>query len=788
MYGYTWTNKNGIFRLSVEERIKTELRPVFKEEIALWGLDKFLKVKGDADSPYLWAESGRRYIVNGKCVAEASGGGFYSAPKITFNVQKSIQLNPVDIDSLWSINEPLMEGLVQKAIAFVREVYEEYADKGYKFVVAFSGGKDSLVLLDIVQRALSPDQFVVIFGDTGMEFKDTYAAVDKAMAHYQNLNFKTARSIYSANESWKEFGPPGRRLRWCCAVHKSVPTLLLLKEMCGGKNVRAIVFDGVRKEESEKRAKYKEIAEGKKHVNQVNVRPILEWSAAELYLYLLKREILFNRAYFYGMSRVGCAVCPMSAGWRDSISAKIYPDDIHPFLSVVEDFAMRNKGKGEAKTYIEKIKWGARMGGTGMPNAHTHVFESSTDTSITFLIPEPLQEWLDVAQILGPIVERDKNELEQNIRGQIYRLSLSRDDKGAIEVTYASDKPIFTDRYAVSWMRGIANKVAYCVGCQTCMCECPTGAFQIDENKKIHIISSKCVHCARCMTDLNKACWRAFSLSLPKKGTTMYKGMDRYKGFGLRVGFIEQYLQDPTGCWSKKDGLGNLQYESLRTWLRDARVIDPSAKGNTPTELTPILASLTSLNPLAWAVMWVNLAQASPLVRWYLFEVPVGEALDRNDLMSFIDDQDCPAERTKSNAVGTITDTMNNSPLGAGLELGIPLSLGKTKKYLKQGWSTPDPWALLYAMYVYAERIGNHHDFTVRELVSIGRDKKNDLPAVDPITVFALNPDTVKDTFQDLANQYPQYMKVSFVAGLDNIQLDPKVTSLDILKAAVKEA
>ena len=50
------------------------------------------------------------------------------------------------------------------------------------------------------------------------------------------------------------------------------------------------------------------------------------------------------------------------------------------------------------------------------------------------------------------------------------------------------------------------------------------------------------------------------------------------------------------------------------------------------------------------------------------------------------------------------------------------------------------------------------------------------------------NPDTVKDTFQELANQYPKYMKVSFVAGLDNIQLDSKITSLDILKAAVKEA
>lgn len=73
-------------------------------------------------------------------------------------------------------------------------------------------------------------------------------------------------------------------------------------------------------------------------------------------------------------------------------------------------------------------------------------------------------------------------------------------------------------------------------------------------------------------------------------------------------------------------------------------------------------------------------------------------------------------------------------------------------------------------------------------MLVIGRDRKFDLPAVDPITIFALNPDTVKDTFQELANQYPMFIKVSFVAGLDNIQLDPKITSLDILKAAVKEA
>lgn len=785
MYGYTWT-KDNLFVLSVEERIRTELRPVFRQELELLGLNSKLIVRGATKEPLLWAEGGRRYIHNGVCVAEAIGGSFYTKPKIVFNVHEPIVLKPIDINCLWKLNESLMNGLVQKSIAFVREVYEEYSSKGYKFVVAFSGGKDSLVLLDIVQRALSPDQFVVIFGDTGMEFKDTYKALERARRCYPNLNFKIAKSVLDAKESWQEFGPPGRRLRWCCAIHKSVPTLLLLKRMFGGRNVHAVVFDGVRKEESEKRAKYKEVAEGKKHINQVNARPILEWSTAELYLYLLKRGILLNDAYCYGMSRVGCAVCPMSAGWRDAISSTVYPDDIKPFLSVIEDFARRNKGNAEVKKYIEQVKWGARMGGIGMPNARTHVFETNDEKSVTFLIPEPQQEWLDVAQILGPIVERNKNELEQNIRGHIYKLFIEKDKSTGIKVTYSSDRPISTDRQAIGWIRGVANKVAFCVGCQTCMCECPTGAFQIDENKKIHILSSKCIHCAKCITELCKSCWRAFALALPKKGNFMYKGMDRYKGFGLRMEFVEHYLQDPVNCWNEKV-LGNLQYESLRIWLRDAQVIDPTSRSNQPSALTGILSALTCHNPLTWAIIWVNLAQTSPLVRWYLFEVPVGELLERNELMGFIDDEDCPAERTKKNVITTITDTLSNSPIGAGLEVGIPLIVGKTRKFLKQGWTTPDPFALLYALYLYAEKIENHYDFTIRELLMIGRERKFDLPAVDPITIFALNPDTVKGTFQELANQFPQYIKVSFVAGLDNVQLDSKVTSLDILKAAVKE-
>jgi phosphoadenosine phosphosulfate reductase len=163
-----------------------------------------------------------------------------------------------------------------------------------------------------------------------------------------------------------------------------------------------------------------------------------------------------------------------------------------------------------------------------------------------------------------------------------------------------------------------------------------------------------------------------------------------------------------------------------------------------------------------------------------------GESFEKNDLVMSIDDSLSLA--TRSNAIMSLTETFNSSPIGGSLEMGIPITVGKTKKYLKQGWSTPDPWALLYALYLYAEKIGNHYDFTLREMLSIGQEKKFDLPAVDPITIFALNPDNVKELFRDLSTQFPKYLKTSFVAGLDNIQLDPNISSLDVLKQAAQEA
>ena len=81
MYGYEWTEGNGIFRLTIDAHIEKEIRPVFKEELDFFGMNAYWDYP-DTDKPLLWAEGIRRYVVNGEVVAEAKEGGYYTKPKI----------------------------------------------------------------------------------------------------------------------------------------------------------------------------------------------------------------------------------------------------------------------------------------------------------------------------------------------------------------------------------------------------------------------------------------------------------------------------------------------------------------------------------------------------------------------------------------------------------------------------------------------------------------------------------------------------------------------------------
>ena len=187
MYGYEWTNQNGIWRLSVNVSVPKEIRPVFQEELDYFGFNEHWHYPA-TKAPLLWAEGIRRYILNGECVAEAVGGNFYSKPTINF-FRDELTLEPIDTVALYKENERLMLGLEKTAMDFIRKTFDDYSRRGMSFVVAFSGGKDSLVLLDLVARTLPPDKFVVIFANTGMELSATIQSVERAKKHWGQVRY-----------------------------------------------------------------------------------------------------------------------------------------------------------------------------------------------------------------------------------------------------------------------------------------------------------------------------------------------------------------------------------------------------------------------------------------------------------------------------------------------------------------------------------------------------------------------------------------------------------------------
>src|SRR5690606_14982167 len=134
------------------------------------------------------------------------------------------------------------------------------------------------------------------------------------------------------------YGPPSRINRWCCSVLKTALFGRKMKDiMSSKKQPKLVVFEGVRSEESNRRYTYNRIGEGVKHNNLINSRAIFRWNLTEIYLYINYRKIRINQAYRYGLTRVGCSICPFASDWSEFIIRKLFPDITKKYVEVIEN-------------------------------------------------------------------------------------------------------------------------------------------------------------------------------------------------------------------------------------------------------------------------------------------------------------------------------------------------------------------------------------------------------------------------------------------------------------------
>ncbi len=783
MYSYEWDEETGGYLLlSTPSTFSKEPRPVYYKELDILGFDKYWNYKKDDAKPYMWAEA-NNYIYKGKPVAKIKGGSLYTAPAIILNEENSLigrELQFVDIDRMVDKNKIIMDSLINETVKRVYNTYIEYKNKIDVFYVAFSGGKDSIALLDIVQRALPHDAFKVVFGDTKMENIDTYNLIEK-ISHYctqKEIEFFSTTSHLEVDKSWTTFGYPSSKLRWCCSVHKTTPQINFLRKYLKKSDFKGMAFVGVRKDESLNRSKYETISEGEKHEGQFSFNVIDEWNSAELFLYIFSNELLINDSYKKGNARVGCLVCPMSSGKHEYMKMKCYPEQVDRFINLIKQKSNRKfDEKEKEKEFIESGGWKVRNNGRDLITPLPRYEEIVKGNMQNILVGKNSiwKEWMKTLGELSTIDNKNYTILcaPDHKKQKLYEFSV-KESENCLEFLIFSKPKTKQDIKFLSLFRSVLKKSAYCIKCRECEANCNNGCINMFPEFKI----TNCKHCFKCH-NIDSGCLVYNSIKV-LKGVERTMSLDSYATFGVEKSWVEKYLQYKEDFWqSEHNDLGSMKITALKRFLRDAKLkLELSENDTVALRLNELFDKKINENTF-WALLLVNLSY-TPQLNWFIKNTNIGEKYLVDEIKSKLGEGN--SKGTNNNIVSSLKNIFLKTPLGLrGIGIGIAEMNEKGTKiigFTRGKWINPDPIVILYSLYKFAEACGNYYQFTLTRLMNFNIDSDG----VSPAEIFGLNREEMEQILSGLTINHPEFISASFTLDLDNITLRSEKTSEDVLK------
>ncbi len=512
------------------EYFTSDARPVFPEErllieVMLGKPFCFLK-----DS--VWNGTGNRYYVNGKKIAfSVTNLKNHDSDAIREKLEELKAQNTYthfeEMIARWiKANAVRYDYITSEAKSYIAQFSKKYLNDDLNAAfVSFSGGKDSTVVSDLVRKATGNPSIIHIFGNTTLEFPQTYEYVERFRATNKRTPMLRAENkeqdFFNLCET---FGPPSRTLRWCCTIFKTGFIGEKIKKTFSGRKT-VLTFYGIRRNESASRNSYERSSQGKKITQQLVASPIIDWMDYDIWLYLLTTGIDFNEAYRLGYTRVGCWCCPNNSGWSQFLASIYMPEQYKRFKKILLDFAIK-MGKEDPEEYVTNGGWKARQGGAGIElskNVAIAFKPCATDAkSFNYVLNKPISD--DLYEFFKPFGMLDFTMGKERL-GEVYILDFKTKQpimklqgrKGTTElkITILST-PIAgktkTNEIELKFKCQI-TKFQLCAGCHACENACKHSAIKLikdgekDTEYKYVIDESKCVHCFECINHYTGGCY-----------------------------------------------------------------------------------------------------------------------------------------------------------------------------------------------------------------------------------------------------------------------------------------
>lgn len=479
----------------------------------------------------LW-RSGRVYYAGGRKVFSLSGGDYAHPPHLQVHDQELLSLlrgrrkgrrpewlrrdSAITRELIVDGNIVRLVRLEEEAVDFLHQVRESYPD--LPLVVSWSGGKDSTVASMLAQRAFPTERIPHIFADTTIELPSTYEFLREFRRINPAIPLLVGLPARDFFELCREIGPPSRIQRWCCATHKAAPLTDLLRVVGGQRQVLAVA--GLRRTESNRRARYGKVIDDGKIGLQVLVNPVADWCDFDVWLWLLRHDTPVNSAYYLGLDRVGCAFCPDSREWSDMIGVAAFSDYFRPWLALLIELAT-DAGVVRPEDYVASGAWKNRRGGgigtTGLAGtARYDIMTRPCDTddcATTYELAESFSLTI-LAELLKPFgrVSRDSDtaDLAQyHVVGPYGSFSVRAVPHWRrVRVTFESAQ---IRKRLEGTLRLQMRKLQACVGCGACAAVCPQGAI-VRVGTEYSIAQERCSNCLQCARKLRAGCRAADSL------------------------------------------------------------------------------------------------------------------------------------------------------------------------------------------------------------------------------------------------------------------------------------